>query len=81
MRRPAGADEAAAAVAHPHASAHAATSVPAAAHTATATEPAAAAHASATTAATPGVGAFDSGSRKDECNRERGCADVSEREH
>ena len=29
----------------------------------------------------PGVGAFDSGSRKDECNRERGCADVSECEH
>ena len=51
------------------------------AHTATATEPAPAAHASATTAATPGFGAVDSSSRKHECNRNRGCADMSEREH
>ena len=63
------------------AGAHAAASIPAAAHAATATEPAPAAHASATTAATPGVGAVDSSSRKHECNRNRGCADMSEREH
>jgi hypothetical protein len=49
------------------------------AHTATATEPAPAAH--ATAAATPGFGAVDSSSRKHECNRNRGCADMSEREH
>jgi hypothetical protein len=60
------------------AGAHAAAS---AAHAATATEPAPAAHASATTTATPGVGAVDSSSRKHECNRNRGCADMSEREH
>jgi hypothetical protein len=53
----------------------------AAAHTAPATEPAPAAHASATTAATPGFGAVDSRRRKHECNRNRGCADMSEREH
>jgi hypothetical protein len=67
------------------AGAHAAASIPAAAHTATepapATEPATAAHASATTAATPGFGAVDSSSRKHEYNRNRGCADMSEREH
>jgi len=51
------------------------------AHAASATEPAPAAHASATTAATPGFGAVDSSSRKHECNRNRGCADVSECEH
>jgi hypothetical protein len=68
------------------AGAHAAASIPAAAHTAAATKPAPAtetapaAHASATTAATPGFGAVDSSSRK-HGNRNRGCADMSEREH
>jgi hypothetical protein len=48
---------------------HAAASIPAAAH------------ASATTTATPGFGAVNSSSRKHKCNRKRGCADMSEREH
>jgi hypothetical protein len=61
------------------AGAHAAASIPAATHADSATEPAPAAHASATT--TPGVGAVDSSSRKHEYNRNRGCADMSEREH
>jgi hypothetical protein len=64
------------------AGAHASAYIPAAAaHTATATEPASAAHASATTPATPGFGAVDSSSRKHDRNRNRGCADMSEREH